>query len=160
MPTICQSKKITDIKLRIWRLNFVRIPLQLKYQPKTNKIMIKKLIILAVVSLLSLSTFAAQDNPPSESTGIDLDVDGKSETTKTHRAPLHLNLHAWYNQQENTIEIECLDNYEGEVFLIRDGVTIDYSPMINTSFNLPEYNGLYTIIIESETWTARGSVSL
>lgn len=122
--------------------------------------MIKKLIILAVVSLLSLPTFALQDNPPSEPTGIDLDVKNNNGTTKTRRAPLQLNLYAWYNQQENTIEVECLDNYEGEVYLVRDGETIDYSSMINTTFNLPENNGLYTIVIESETWTARGSVSL
>lgn len=98
----------------------------------------KKFIILAVLSLLSLPTFATQDNPPSESSGIDLDVTNNNTTNKTHRTPLHLRLYAWYNHQENTIEVECLDNYEGEVYLVRDGETIDYSSMINTTFNLPE----------------------
>lgn len=120
----------------------------------------KKFIILAVVSLLSLSTFAAQDNPPSESTGIDLDIDGKSETTKTHRAPLHLSLYAWYNQQENTVGIECPDFYEGEAMIIYNDVIIDFSNEINTTFILPSTPGKYYLKITTESWEATGAVEI
>lgn len=126
--------------------------------------MIRKLILFFALLVSFPNVFAFADTPPTTSStsseSSEIDLVNNSHDNKTHRKPAFIPVHAYFTPETRMISIECLDNYEGEVFLIRDGVTIDYSPMINTTFNLPEYNGLYTIIIESETWTARGSVSL
>ena len=120
----------------------------------------KKFIILAVISLLSLPTFAFQDNPPTADAGIPLDVKSNKNTNTTHRAPLHLSLYAWYNQQENTVGIECPDFYEGEAMIIYNDVIIDFSNEINTTFVLPSTPGKYYLKITSENWEATGVVEI
>lgn len=52
------------------------------------------------------------------------------------------------------------ESLEGEVFILLDGATVDYSPVINSAFYIPEASGQYTIEIEGDSWIATGVLPL
>ena len=92
--------------------------------------MIRKLILFFALLVSFPNVFAFADTPPttsstsSESSEIVLDTK-TNKGDKTHRKPAFIPVHAYFSPETRMISIECLDNYEGEVYLDCDGVTID-----------------------------------
>ena len=76
-----------------------------------------------------------------------------------HRAPMRINIEAYYNEVDGTLDI-CYDGEAvGEVFLYLDDTIVGYDSEINTSFPISS-SDLYKIEIISETWVATGYIQL
>lgn len=76
-----------------------------------------------------------------------------------HRAPMLVDIEAYYNEEEGTLEI-CYDGEAtGETFLYLNGNVVGYDSEINTSFQISS-SGLYKIEIISENWIATGYIQL
>lgn len=118
----------------------------------------KKILSLILVMMAVTLPVIAQE---SSTRRVGLEVRQTKETTTTvHRAPARINVEAWYNVENNSIDISYNGEEEGEVFLYMNGNLIDYDSIINTSLQLPSSSGLYTIEIISETWSAQGYIQL
>ncbi len=76
-----------------------------------------------------------------------------------HRAPMRICVEAYYDALSKTISIYYAGETTGEVALHRDGELIDNSSEINTTFMATE-SGYYTIEINTEAWTATGSIEI
>lgn len=97
----------------------------------------------------------------SESTPIILvTLPRDNENNQTvHRAPMRIPLEVWYDAVVSTIFITYNGDLGGEVLIYRDGQLIDRSPEINTTFQVLE-SGLYVIEINTDSWTATGSLEI
>lgn len=83
----------------------------------------------------------------------------KQPATTVHRAPMRINVEAYYNEADGTLEV-CYDGEaSGEVFLYRDNSLIGYDSEINTSFQILE-SGNYKIEIVAECWIACGYIQI
>lgn len=112
--------------------------------------------LLFLMICIGLSPNAAASNEPAPSADIDLEVHKNENGTKPHRAPMHVNIDAFYDSMSRTISIVYGGEAEGEVFLYLNGAIVDHSPEINTTFMISA-PGLYEIEVVSESWTATGS---
>lgn len=83
---------------------------------------------------------------------------GNSSTI--HRAPIHIEIEAYHYEDSNSIEIHSEDDVIGEVRLYLDGNLIDYSPEVNTIFQLPDVAGTYKIEVTGSSWIAEGYLQL
>lgn len=56
--------------------------------------------------------------------------------------------------------VEIINNgcATGEVYLYHNGTILNYSPKINSSFQLPISSGVYKIKIVTNKWTAEGHI--
>ena len=76
-----------------------------------------------------------------------------------HRAPIRVNIEAYYNEENGTLEI-CYDGEAtGEAFLYLNDNIVGYSSEINTTFQIEE-PGIYRIEILGESWIAEGSLQV
>ena len=66
---------------------------------------------------------------------------------------------AYYDALSGSISIIYDGEAEGEVNLYSDGVLIDSSSEISTTFLISD-SGVYTIEIVTESWTATGSIEI
>ena len=58
-----------------------------------------------------------------------------------------------------TIDIYYIGEAEGEVFLYLNGIAVDYSSELNTTFQLSG-SGLYQIEVITSSWKASGSIKI
>ena len=123
----------------------------------------KKILFLILV-MMTFAFHAMAGEPKTSSSSskpVSLEVrQTKEQATMVHRAPMRINVEAWYDAETNSIDISFDGEADGEVFLYLNGNILDYSPEINSSLMLPHSPGLYTIEIVSETWGAEGSIQL
>lgn len=63
-----------------------------------------------------------------------------------------------YNIDTGVVEIINNGCATGEVYLYHDGTILNYSPRINSSFQLPINSGVYKIDIVTKKWTAEGII--
>lgn len=89
---------------------------------------------------------------------IGLEFDQLKSSPKRHRAPLHLDLEAFYDAEANCINVS--GTCEAEVNLYLNGNLIDHSDEVNATFELPETTGIYTVEVIGSNWTAVGYLSL
>lgn len=119
--------------------------------------MIKKFFTLLFLMIsIGFSSNASGSNEPADPEQIDMEAHEKMPNQKRHRAPMHVNIDAFYDSMSRTISIVYGGDAEGEVFLYLNGAIVDYSPEINTTFMISA-PGLYEIEVVSESWTANGS---
>ena len=120
---------------------------------------------LTALFLLTM-TFAFSSNAQ-ESTGgtsskpIILDshpIDNNSKP-KPHRAPMSMNIEAYYDQVRHSIKIYYDGEADGEVFLYLNDNVVGYSSEINTTFQIEE-PGIYRVDILCDSWIAEGSIQL
>lgn len=80
----------------------------------------------------------AQESPSSSSTRrVGLEIRQTQEpATTVHRAPMRINIEAYYNHESGTLDI-CYDGEAiGEVFLYLNSNIIGYDCDINSSFQI------------------------
>lgn len=104
---------------------------------------------------------AAQESTSGSSTvRVGLEVTQTQEkATTVHRAPMRINVEAYYDVVSNTLEICYNGESDGEVYLYLNGNIIDYSSEINTSFQISN-PGHYKVEIIGETWIAQGYIQI
>lgn len=99
------------------------------------------------------------EDPKSTSEDIILTTERKEIKPVPHRAPSHIDIHAYYDTNLRTINIETQGNNEGEVSLYLNGNLIETAFSINNVFQI-ELPGIYEIDIKTESWTAYGMIDL
>ncbi len=112
---------------------------------------------------LLLSIFVSIAGSKAPKTPVRLDKYEKRDlgNTKVERAPMRLpEIEAYYDAEAQTLEVVADENIDATVTLEWNGQLIDYSPVVNASFDLPTSDGLYTLYIEAENWSATGSIEL
>lgn len=121
----------------------------------------KKILSLILVMIAFHLQSVAQESPGRSSTvRIELETQQKNNSNHpVHRAPIRVNIEAYYNEENGTLEI-CYDGEAtGEAFLYLNDNIVGYSSEINCSFQISA-SGLYRIEIISETWIANGYIQL
>ena len=116
----------------------------------------KKLFFLtAFLLVMSFSGFAEQR-------GVFMDIHRKAnpnKNTSVDRAPVHIDLEAFYDSESQTISV-CYDGKgDGDVYLFLDENIVGYDSEINTSFQISS-PGLYKIEVISEVWIATGYLKI
>lgn len=126
-----------------------------------NHIEMKKIISLILVMITVAFQSIAQESSNSSSTiRIELETQQtKNSNHPVHRAPMRINIEAYYNEGDGTLEI-CYDgDAVGEVYLYINDTIVGYDSELNTSFQIST-PGLYRIEIIGETWIAQGYIQI
>lgn len=121
----------------------------------------KKIISLFLLMIaIALPSIAQQSSGHTSDRPVSLEVrQTKNPGTRVHRAPMRINIEAYYNEVDGTLEI-CYDGEAvGEVYLYLNDTIVGYDSEINTSFPIPS-SGLYKIEIITDSWTGVGYIRL
>ena len=121
----------------------------------------KKILSLILVMMAVTLPVIAQESSSSSSTKrVGLEVTQTyGRPTTAHRAPMRINIEAYYNEGNGTLDI-CYDGAaSGEVYLYINDTIVGYDSELNTSFQIST-PGLYRIEIISATWIAQGYIQL
>lgn len=120
-----------------------------------------KFLSLILALITSTLPLVAEDNSNEPSSQpVELDINRNNEPApKTHRIPARINIQAYYNVEEGTLEVYYDGEAVGETFLYLNGNIIGYDSEINTSFPIAT-PGLYKLEIVSDSWTAIGFLRL
>ena len=116
------------------------------------------LSIICLIIAIALQTIAHESKE--DSRNIEFKIGHKVNPPSLHRAPIRLELDAYYESNSNTVNIFYPGIGQGEVFIYLDEMPCGYSPVINTSILLPASSGLYKIEIITEKWVAAGYLQL
>lgn len=122
-----------------------------------------KRILLLIISLVSLFIHTLADEKHAKKTSeekILLEIHQYNNDIPIHRAPVLINIEAYYNSISNTINIEYEDMCEGKVYLYHEDILEDFSPSINSSFQLLYLSGTYRLEIHCDGWSAVGFINL
>lgn len=122
----------------------------------------KKIFTLILASMAIALPLSAQDsNNTSTPTPIILQTHPKDNepNPKPHRVPIRVEAEAWYEPTTETISIICYGEAEGEANLYKDGQLIDNSSELNVTFPVSG-SGFYTIEINTDIWSATGSIEI
>lgn len=115
----------------------------------------KFLSLILVMIAVTLPVFAQESTSSSSTRRVGLEVRQTQETATTvHRAPMRINIEAFYNEGSGTLDICYNGEAIGEVFLYLNDNIIGYDSELNTSFQIST-PGLYRIEIIGETWIAQ-----
>lgn len=122
----------------------------------------KRIFSLILVMMSIAFQSMAQESTSGTSTktvGFEAHKKDNNASPTIHRAPMRINVEAYYNVESGVLDI-CYDGEAtGVVFLYLNGNVIGYDSEINTSFQISA-PGLYKIEIDSESWTAEGYLKL
>ena len=113
--------------------------------------------ILAMMSVI-LPSYAEDSNEGTTSEDIELNVSDNAHDGR-HRSAMRININAYYNAMSRTIDIYYIGEAEGEVFLYLNGIAVDYSSELNTTFQLSG-SGLYQIEVITSSWKATGAIKI
>lgn len=120
----------------------------------------KFLSLILVMIAVTLPVFAQESTSSSSTRRVGLEVRQTQETaTIVHRAPMRINIEAFYNEGSGTLDICYNGEAIGEVFLYLNDNIIGYDSELNTSFQIST-PGLYRIEIIGETWIAQGYIQI
>lgn len=121
-----------------------------------------KLLSLVIVMIMAAFQAMAQESKTNTSSQcIKLEITQlRTHNTGVHRAPTYVSIEAFYNAENNSIDISYDGEAEGEVFLYKNESIIEYDSNMNTSLQIPSAPGLYRIEIISEFWLAEGYINL
>lgn len=110
---------------------------------------------------LAFPMTAQESDSKSTSKPITLEAHKKDDRPHNpiHRAPMRIPVEAWYDTATETISILYFGEATGEANLYKDGLLIERSFDINTTFAVSEA-GFYTIGIMTDSWTASGSINI
>lgn len=121
-----------------------------------------KLLSLVIVMIMAAFQAMAQEsktNTSSQCIKLEITQYGTHQTG-VHRAPMYVSIEAFYNAENNSIDISYDGEADGEVFLYKNESIIEYDSNMNTSLQIPSTPGLYRIEIISEFWLAEGYINL
>ena len=121
----------------------------------------KILSLILVMFAIALPSFAKAPKDKTTKDPIEITthpIDNSADSDR-HRAPMRLNIEAYYDSETGSINI-CYDGEAtGEVYLYLNGDIVDYSSEINSTFQL-HTTGMYKIEIIGESWIAEGYLNL
>lgn len=121
----------------------------------------KILSLILLMTAIIFTSFAEDSKDNSTCKPIQLEshpIAGSGSSTRP-RAPMYIDIDAWYDSEEQVINISYDGDADGEVLLYLNGNIVDISSEINTTFRI-QSPGLYQIEIITENWTAEGSIQL
>ena len=122
-----------------------------------------KKILTTILAFMALALPMTAQESDCKSTSKSIIISSHTLNDDTNptvlRAPMHIPVEAWYDAEADTISIIYYGEDEGEVNLYRDGQLIDSSSEISTTFSISE-SGFYTIEINTDSWTATGSLEI
>lgn len=117
----------------------------------------KKLIIFTLM-LVSFFLFTTAEETP---VGIEIHKTSKTGTVSNReRAPMRVNLEAYYYAETNLIVISYDGEATGEVTVYHDGEIVASDTELNTVLSIDGTPGLYTIEVTTDSWTAVGDLKL
>lgn len=120
----------------------------------------KLLLFTLFIFTILCHGFAKDSNANSKKVPIKVTTNDETVNKPTiSRAPLYINLEAYYEAESGTITIFYEGQTEGEAYLYLNGNVVDYSGEINTTFDVT-LPGLYEIEIITGSWTAYGSIEI
>lgn len=119
----------------------------------------KILTIILALTAFFLPSLAEDSKGKSNPKQIGMEVVIKKNPATIHRAPMHINIEAWYDAALGTISINYAGEAEGEVNLYCNGELVATSNDINSTFMVSE-SGLYTVEILTESWIATGTIEI
>lgn len=150
------------MKVLFWRMKVAHCDFAASKSTKTHIKMKKILSLILVMMAVTLPVIAQESSSSSSSSTrrVGLEVTQTyGHPTTAHRAPMRINIEAYYNEEDGTLDI-CYDGEAaGEVILYHNDNIIGYDCNLNTSFQL-SVSGLYKIEIISETWVATGYLKI
>lgn len=121
----------------------------------------KKILSVILTVMTIVLPIAAQESTSGSSTvrvGLEI-TQTQEKATTVHRAPMRINIEAFYDGGSGTLNI-CYDGEAvGEVYLYLNDNIIGYDSELNTLFQIST-PGLYRIEIIGETWIAQGYLQL
>ena len=122
----------------------------------------KKTLLLAALIAPMFATAFAEGTPSKTPVLLDQHrTDPSKPKISVDRAPMRLpEIEAYYDAEAQTLEVVADENIDATVTLEWNGQVINYSPVVNASFDLPTPDGLYTLYIEAKNWSATGSIEL
>lgn len=122
-----------------------------------KKFLTSILVAMAVI-FPSFANQPSDDEEESDEIGLEY-TEIKDGTDGRNRAPQRYNISAHYYGESQSILIYTASAIEGEVNLYLDDCLIDYSPSVNTCFQL-QSEGFYKIEIVTDYWIATGYLKL
>lgn len=148
------------MKVLFWRMKVVRCNFATSKSIKTHIKMKKILSLILVMMAVTLPVIAQESTSSSSTRRVGLEVTQTyGHPTTAHRAPMRINIEAYYNEENGTLDICYNGEAVGEVFLYLNDSIIGYDSELNTSFQI-SIPGLYRIEIIGETWIAQGYIQL
>lgn len=148
------------MKVLFWRMKVVRCNFATSKSIKTHIKMKKILSLILVMMAVTLPVIAQESTNSSSTRRVGLEVTQTyGHPTTAHRAPMRINIEAYYNEENGTLDICYNGEAVGEVFLYLNDNIIGYDSELNTSFQI-SIPGLYRIEIIGETWIAQGYIRL
>lgn len=148
------------MKVLFWRMKVVLCNFATSKSIKTHIEMKKILSLILVMMAVTLPVIAQESTSSSSTRRVGLEVTQTyGHPTTAHRAPMRINIEAYYNEENGTLDICYNGEAVGEVFLYLNDNIIGYDSELNTSFQI-SIPGLYRIEIIGETWIAQGYIQL
>lgn len=120
----------------------------------------KILSLILVMMAIAFQSIAQEPKGNSSSQTVGLELRQFNNNPTVHRAPMRMDIEAYYNAESHTIDIYYDGEAAGEVFIYLNETIIGYDSQINTSLPIPATPGLYRIEILGETWIAQGYIQL
>lgn len=119
----------------------------------------KILLLFIALFAISVSAYAVE---PTKNVKIKIPVKPKDKDPSDERipSPFMAPIDIFYYPASQSVEVVADDSLEGDVTLEHNGVVVDYSTSINTTFVLPYSTGTYTVTVTTENWTAYGELTL
>lgn len=116
----------------------------------------KKLILLCMFLLsFSISAFADKEEI------IITKHEKNPNPSKEERAPMRIPLRVVYDTDTHIMEVTGPETMAAEVFVYNaEGTIVSYSPVLNSTLNIPDDPGTYTIFIQSDSWYADGEMTM
>lgn len=149
------------MKLLIWRLKVFGSNFATSNQSKTHIKMNKLLSLVIIMIMAAFQAMAQESKTNTSSQCIKLEITQfRTHKTGVHRAPMYISIEAFYDAENNSIDISYNGEANGEVFLYKNESIIEYDSNLNTSLHIPSSPGLYRIDIISEYWSAQGYIQL
>jgi hypothetical protein len=148
------------VKVLFWRMKVALCNFATSKSIKTLIKMKKILSLILVMMAVTLPVIAQESSSSSSTRRVGLEVTQTyGHPTTAHRAPMRINVEAYYNEGDGTLEICYEGEAIGETILYLNDNIIGYDSEINTTFQIST-PGLYKIEILGETWIALGYIQL
>lgn len=125
----------------------------------------KKLLFLFLVCfslIANVETYASDDTPDSDSTELEIEISSKDNSNSfgPQRSPRRIDIEVFYSESLNSITIHYNGEIEGEVYIYRNNVLVDYETQINSIILLPYSQGNYKIEIITNSWIAKAYLDI
>lgn len=119
------------------------------------------LSLIIVIIAIAIPSFAknAKDDSSSKPIKLEISQTDNNSDHPVHRAPMRINIEAFYESETNLINIYYDGEAAGDVYLYLNGDIVDYSSEINSTFQI-HTTGMYKIEIHGASWIAEGYLNL